>query len=251
MGAVDFAARYDRAQPQPASDAALAREGFRLYQARRGSRRHPQSPHARHTPAHARRAAGKVLVAFATRTTALATRNVVLAQHAPSSPSQHAPPPSWDTHCRPRATRTVGKPSCGLLSRPPRPLLLPFDGAPSRPWPRSAISPRVSLAARLSRLASLSPRASLASRLFRRASRRASLGGGQPTGTVWARALSVDDVRSFFPAGEFAGKWGGAPIAVVPRDYLVMPHPAGGEVEMSPPVEMTCCVRIWSLNNLE
>ena len=51
----------------------------------------------------------------------------------------------------------------------------------------------------------------------------------RPTGKIWARLLTTDDIKRHFPASQFIGKWGG-PVAVEPSDYLAMPYPAGGEV---------------------
>ena len=51
-----------------------------------------------------------------------------------------------------------------------------------------------------------------------------------PTGMVWARQVSAEEVHSFFPIGKFSSKWGGTPLLVEATGYLVMPHPSCGEV---------------------
>ena len=51
-----------------------------------------------------------------------------------------------------------------------------------------------------------------------------------PTGMVWARRVSAEEVQNFFPVGKFLGKWGDRPLSVEGTDYLAMPHPACGEV---------------------
>ena len=51
-----------------------------------------------------------------------------------------------------------------------------------------------------------------------------------PTGMIWARKVSEEEVQSFFPVGKFLGKWGGTSVLVQPSDYLVMPHPSCEEI---------------------
>ena len=51
-----------------------------------------------------------------------------------------------------------------------------------------------------------------------------------PTGMIWARKVSEEEMQSFFPIGKFAGKWGGTSLLVEPADYLVMPHPSCEEI---------------------
>ena len=50
----------------------------------------------------------------------------------------------------------------------------------------------------------------------------------QPIGEVFAHKLLAEDIQRL-PSGKFMGKWG-APVSVAVGDYLVCPHPEGGEI---------------------
>ena len=50
----------------------------------------------------------------------------------------------------------------------------------------------------------------------------------QPIGEVFAHELLAEDIQRL-PSGKFMGKWG-APVSVEVGDYLVCPHPEGGEI---------------------
>ena len=54
----------------------------------------------------------------------------------------------------------------------------------------------------------------------------------QPSVRYWARQLSTEDVRSYFPAGWIIGDNSKTPIAVRAGDYLVMASPAGDSLNM-------------------
>jgi hypothetical protein len=51
----------------------------------------------------------------------------------------------------------------------------------------------------------------------------------RPTGKVWARELTGQDIVTHFPAGSFVASWG-SPMIVEAGDFLAMPFPAGGEL---------------------
>jgi hypothetical protein len=45
-----------------------------------------------------------------------------------------------------------------------------------------------------------------------------------PTGRIWARALSSEEILQCFPSGYFVASWG-SPVPVKPGDYLALPFP--------------------------
>ena len=51
----------------------------------------------------------------------------------------------------------------------------------------------------------------------------------RPTGKIWGRELSEQDLVTHFPAGQFMASWGSV-MEVRAGDFLAMPFPAGGEL---------------------
>ena len=69
----------------------------------------------------------------------------------------------------------------------------------------------------------------------------------RPTGKIWARSVSEEDIETHFPDERFMASWG-SPMAIEAGDYLAIPFPNGGELYR---VKQSAFDKTYSLRNAQ